>query len=365
MVRYICFLSIFVVFSTIASAQNSSSALLKYTLADLDGASTASSSTPSTPAAEPAVSDGIIQQLLSKAGKKEQKIIKQIIEIGQERKILNLDKIERKLGQINVAGLINLYQNLKSLKIKKFDLNRLDEIKATLSSIDSALKQLKDSPKEYGDLSFFAGLTRDQLANVAASPLEKKSLRASALSNYNDTLKSLATAEDKASKEKVADAKERIVTLEMPFGNLVPIAPKKGSGKVFITSDYGMRIHPVKKTRRFHSGVDLAGWKCKGWKVFAIGSGRVVKSGWETGYGYVVIVSHEIEGKQYYSRYAHLLKKDRLKNGALVKHKDVVGYCNNSGISTGSHLHFEVREGSYSGQTLDPKEYLPEIKVLK
>lgn len=365
MARYLCLISFFVALAAIASAQNYSSALLKYSLADLEGTSTLKSPAPSTSAAEKSGADGLIQQLLGKAGKKEQKIIKQILEIGQERKILNLEKIERKLGKINVAGLVNLYQNLKALKSKKFDLNRLDDIKATLSSLDSALKQVKDSPREFGDLSFFAGLTRDQLANVAASPIEKQSLRASALGNYNDTLKNLAAADDRASQEKVADAKERIVSLETPFGNLVPIAPKKGAGKVFITSDYGMRIHPVKKTRRFHSGVDLAGWKCKGWKVFSIGPGRVVKSGWETGYGYVVIVSHEIEGKQYFSRYAHLLKKDRLKNGTLVKHKDVVGYCNNSGISTGSHLHFEVREGSYSGKTMDPKDYLPEIQILK
>lgn len=368
MTRFCYLLLFFLTFSVIVSAQNVDSVLLQYKISDLDGSGAAAPAGPTISTSTPerqSGAKGIIEQLLGKAGQKEQKIIKQILEIGQERKILDLQKIEQKLSKVNVAGLVNLYHNLKSLKVKKFDLNRLDEIKMALADIDVTLKQLKDSPKEYGDLSFFAGLTRDQLANAAVLPAEKQSLRASALNNYNETIRNLAGTQDKASQEKIADAKERIVTLATPFGEVVPIAPKKGAGKVFITSDYGMRTHPVKKTRRFHSGIDLAGWKCKGWKVFSIGPGRVVKSGWETGYGYVVIVSHDVEGQQYYSRYAHLLKKDRLKNGTLVKQKDIVGYCNNSGISTGSHLHFEVREGSYSGQTLDPKEYLPEIQILK
>ncbi len=347
-------------------AQNIDSALLKYDPADLDKiAESSSRSLPSSQIDKKPEAQDILRKLIGKAGRKEQKILNQLLAIGEEKKIIDLQKIDKKLGKINIAGLVNLYHNLKALRIKKLDISRLDEIKGMLANIDNSLKQLKDSPKEYGDLSFYAGLTRDQLANVTENPIEKQNLRLNALNNYNETIKSLAESTDKGSKEKVADASERVITLQTTFGEIVPIAPKKGSGKVFITSDYGMRVHPVKKTRRFHSGVDLAGWKCKGWKVLAIGSGRVVKSGWETGYGYVVIVSHEIDGRQYFSRYAHLLKKDRLKTGSLVKANDVVGYCNNSGISTGSHLHFEVRESSYSGKTLDPKNYLPEIANLK
>lgn len=349
-------------------------AILKYEISDLDGTeagqpipatSSQDKSTDQTePASQPTGAD-ILSLLLSKAGKKEKKIIDQILVIGQEKKLFNLEKLEKKLGSINLPAILNLYNNLKALKIKKLDLNKLDEIKETLASIDNALKQVKNSPTDFGNLSFFAGMTRDQLANHATTLAEKSSLRFSALENYNDTIKNLAPEKSVASQEKVEDAKERIAIIENPFGNVIPIAPEKGKGQTFITSDYGMRIHPVKKTRRFHAGVDLAGWKCKGWKVMSIGPGRVVKSSWETGYGYVVIVSHDVEGKQYFSRYAHLKKDGRLKNGTVVKQNEMVGYCNNSGISTGSHLHFEVREESFSGQTLDPKAYLPQITVLK
>lgn len=360
--------------SVIAFAQNPEfeNSILRYNISDLDGGSSVQIETQDTtqPGQQPTqpaqpIALDLISQLLSNVGKKEKKIINQLLIVGKEKKLFDMEKLEKKLGKINIPAIMNLYSNLKALKIKKFDLNKLGEIKGMLANIDSALKQAKGSPIDYGNLSFFAGLTRDQLANYAPTNLEKSQLRFSAVNNYNDTIKNLAKQKDVASKEKVDDAKERVVTLKTPFGNVIPISSKRGTGKIFITSDYGMRVHPVKKTRRFHSGVDLAGWKCKGWKVVNIGPGRVVKSGWESGYGYVVIISHEIEGKQYYSRYAHLKKSKRLKNGKIVKRGDTVGYCNNSGISTGSHLHFEVREESFSGKTMDPKTYLPTIKILK
>lgn len=145
----------------------------------------------------------------------------------------------------------------------------------------------------------------------------------------------------------------------------MPLAPESGKGKVVMTSDYGLRVHPVSKVKRFHSGVDLAGWKCDGWTVMAIGPGRVVKSGWEGGYGYAVVVSHDLDGGALYTRYAHLGKAGRIATGVVVKPGDKVGNCNNSGVSTGSHLHFEVRKDSASGPTTDPKSYLPAVEMLK
>jgi len=65
-----------------------------------------------------------------------------------------------------------------------------------------------------------------------------------------------------------------------------------------------------------------------------------------------------------FTRYAHLQKKSRLPVGRLVKSGDLLGYCNNTGVSTGAHLHFEVREASASGETLDPKGFLPQIDNL-
>jgi len=116
-----------------------------------------------------------------------------------------------------------------------------------------------------------------------------------------------------------------------------------------------MRVHPVSKKKRFHSGVDLAGWKCDGWKVMTVGSGRVVKSGWEGGYGYAIVVAHDLDGRLLFTRYAHLHKSGLYPVGTIVKTGERVGYCNNTGVSTGSHLHFEVRR---NGNVRNPFRYL-------
>lgn len=329
------------------------------------GGITESSGLPVGQIATPSyVPDALLESLIEKLGRKEKKIVRQILKVGVENKLIDLEKIERKLGQINMPAIMALYSDLRSLKINDFDLNKLEKIRGTLADIDAALKKADLKGPDFGRLSFFAGMARDRLAAVAATPAEKGTLRASAMQNYNDTIRALSADSAPASQEKVADAEERIETLRSPFGGIVPISPKKGKGVAVISSDYGTRVHPVKKTRRFHSGVDLAGWKCNGWKVLAVGAGRVVKSGWESGYGYSVVVSHEVEGQQLFSRYAHLMKSSRLAVGKLVKAGDLVGYCNNSGISTGAHLHFEVRNGSPNGDTHDPKTYLPEISQL-
>ncbi|MDD3148500.1 MAG: M23 family metallopeptidase [Candidatus Riflebacteria bacterium] len=306
----------------------------------------------------------LVESLLDKMGKKEQKIVRQVLQTGIDRKIINIKRIEKRLGQINLPAIMGLYSDLRALKITKASLKNVENIQKTLTSIDAALKKADLRSSESGKLSFFAGLARDRLANVAASPAEKEKLRAAAIENYNETVEKLAEDTTYSSKEKVSDSLERLETLRNPFGNLIPVGPVKGSAEVVITSDYGSRIHPVKKTRRFHSGIDLAGWKCNGWKVLAIGSGRVIKSGWESGYGYSVVVAHEVDGQQLFTRYAHLMKKNRLPTGMLVKTGDQVGICNNSGISTGAHLHFEVREDSASGVTRDPKDFLPPLGKL-
>jgi murein DD-endopeptidase MepM/ murein hydrolase activator NlpD len=309
-------------------------------------------------------SDSIFENLIKLAGKKEQKVIKQILDLDKKVNFINVKSIEKKLGKVNVPALVNLFNGVKNLKIKGFDLSQINELKGSLSQIENLIKQYKNSPKEVGKLSFFAGLAKEQLGNVEANPVAKSSFRASAIQSYKNSMANLKKLPDQPSQDASKDAEERIESLQNPFGEVIPLTGKKGPKKVLLTSDYGTRIHPVKKTKRFHAGVDLAGWKCKGWKVVAIGPGRVIKSGWETGYGYLVVLSHEVDGKQYFSKYAHLKKSGRIATGKVVKPGQLLGYCNNSGISTGSHLHFEVRKDASRGETLDPKDYLPEVEPI-
>ena len=116
-----------------------------------------------------------------------------------------------------------------------------------------------------------------------------------------------------------------------------------------LTSSYGYRIHPKRKKRHFHSGIDLAAKK--GTPISCAAAGRVVFAGWKTGYGYVVMVDH---GKGYETLYAHCSKL-AVTTGQTVSTGKIVAYVGRTGVATGPHLHFEVRK---NGVYRNPLKYL-------
>jgi murein DD-endopeptidase MepM/ murein hydrolase activator NlpD len=117
-----------------------------------------------------------------------------------------------------------------------------------------------------------------------------------------------------------------------------------------ITSNFGWRVHPIKKTRLFHNGLDIA--VPSGTRVKAAAGGKVVHSGWMNGFGYTVIIDH---GRGIETLYAHNSKVSVAK-GSMVNKGQVVALSGNTGLSTGPHLHFGVLQNE---KPLNPKNYLP------
>ena len=113
-----------------------------------------------------------------------------------------------------------------------------------------------------------------------------------------------------------------------------------------LTSTFGYRIHPKRKTKHFHSGIDLAAKS--GTAIGCAGAGKVVFAGWKNGYGYVVMVDH---GKGYETLYAHCSKL-AVSVGQTVTKGQNIGFMGSSGSSTGTHLHFEIRDEN--GTRLNP-----------
>lgn len=112
-----------------------------------------------------------------------------------------------------------------------------------------------------------------------------------------------------------------------------------------LTSNFGMRSHPILGTMRGHSGVDLAA--PVGSPVFATGPGMVISAGWNGGYGLFVAIDH---GGGTQSRYGHLSSLS-VANGQMVPAGTVIGYVGATGQATGPHLHYEIRIG---GAPVDP-----------
>jgi murein DD-endopeptidase MepM/ murein hydrolase activator NlpD len=115
-----------------------------------------------------------------------------------------------------------------------------------------------------------------------------------------------------------------------------------------ISSDFRIRRHPVYKTRKFHAGIDIA--KAKGTPVYATGNGVVIRKGYNSGYGNYIEIQH---AGGFRSFYAHL-SKAMVNMGDSVSITGQIACVGNTGVTTGYHLHYEVRKDK---RFLNPVEW--------
>ncbi len=117
------------------------------------------------------------------------------------------------------------------------------------------------------------------------------------------------------------------------------IQPISDKYKRRISAFYGYRIHPIYKTKIFHEGIDFSA--PVGTDVYASGDGVVVQATRSNyGYGNIIKIDH---GFGYMTVYAHLDKID-VRKGQKIKRGQIIGLVGNTGLSTGPHLHYEVRK---------------------
>lgn len=138
---------------------------------------------------------------------------------------------------------------------------------------------------------------------------------------------------------------EQIKVPRLSSGSLQFIRPAKGR----LSSPFGMRIHPVTRKKKMHNGIDIAA--PIGTPILAAEAGVVTTASNLRGYGLVVYVQHNDE---YETRYAHCSKfhvgvGDRVTKGQLIAE------IGNTGLSTGPHLHFEIR---INGKPVNPSSYV-------
>jgi murein DD-endopeptidase MepM/ murein hydrolase activator NlpD len=132
--------------------------------------------------------------------------------------------------------------------------------------------------------------------------------------------------------------------------------PLQGGGN--LRSRFGYRVHPIFKTRKLHTGVDLAAKT--GTPIYAAGDGVIEKAGWSSGYGRYTVIRH-VNGFE--TGYGHQTRfAEGIKAGVRVKQGQLIGYVGSTGNSTGPHLHFEIK---VNGRFVDPLSVkLPRDKSL-
>lgn len=119
-------------------------------------------------------------------------------------------------------------------------------------------------------------------------------------------------------------------------------------GHYSISSPYGYRQHPILGYAKFHSGIDIPA--PSGTPIVAAKSGTVIMSQLMSGYGNVIMVDHG----ETVTVYAHCSALNK-SIGDSVSAGDVVAFVGSTGLSTGPHLHFEVR---VNGSTVNPLGYV-------
>ena len=297
----------------------------------------------------------------------ETKISKLQTEISHKEKLIEEDKRLILENKKNIAQTLNLAYRISQISplellfsgnsssttddkiaylsyIASSNKSALDVLNAKVAELKSEEESLVTARK---NLSEFLSEKKQQeqvlteeidLKNQLLSTLKEKKL------TYI-TQKNMLEAEIKLEQEKIQklieEARNKNITLK---GGLS--WPVRGP----ITSPFGWRINPIWHSREFHPGIDIA--VATGTPVHAAADGVVTYAGWLTGYGNVVIIYH---GSDISTLYAHL-ERYIVKKGEKVKRGQIIAYSDNTGWSTGPHLHFGVYLGD---KPVNPMNYLP------
>ena len=271
------------------------------------------------------------------------------IEVG--KRLREIYKGER----ISFLNILFMAENMNSM---------LDKIYYQERITDQDAKQLKNLKKQIGILSAYTTQIEEQKQNVLytmARIQSKKDKIAQDIYTSQYLIKKLQTdrrtyeraenelARQSAQLEKMLRSNAKNVKEGERFTTTSDfIMPAYGP----VTSPFGWRTHPIFKTRKFHSGVDLG--VPMGTAIKCSNSGVVTFVGWYGGYGKVVIVDHGIyKGKPLSTLYAHLSSYS-VSKGQKVSRGQVIARSGSTGYSTGPHLHFEVR---VNGKPVSPFSY--------
>ena len=241
-------------------------------------------------------------------------------------------------------------------KLAEYDTKLIDKLELEKQNVEIAKNKLEQQKAEVKITKAKAEQAAVVLQNTRAV-LEEK------VNNLNENERSLQD-EISAFKKQEAEIEARIqevisasgdYDIQYTGGKMIwPIA----KGGTYITSAYGNREHPVQGIIKFHSGIDIgnAGF---GAPIVAAADGVVILASPNGGYGNCVMIKH---GDGLVTLYGHG-QKILTQVGTEVKQGDVIMEVGSTGVSTGPHLHFEVR---VNGACVNPLTYLrPEGNTIE
>jgi len=226
-------------------------------------------------------------------------------------------------------------------KIMNYDVDLLKNMKQHRDNIAQKKSQLQNELDAKEKLKQQIGDKKEKVETAKADRTSLLNELIKDLKEYN-RLEDQLLKDSKELEKKIIAAQSSGKYTQGKIGWPVPSSTR-------ITSPYGYRIHPILKTKKLHTGIDIGA--STGAAVIAGNAGTVLFAGYYGGYGYTVIIDH---GGQISTLYAHNSKL-LVQEGDKVTRGQNIAKIGSTGLSTGPHLHFEVR---INGQHTNPMNYL-------
>ncbi len=251
--------------------------------------------------------------------------------------------LEIVLGAKNISDFFATYYIVSELTSYDVDLlefveNKKDEIEQKKKKVDDQRQNLVNQKRTIAKTEIALSNTRVLRQNYISQLSQEEQELQAKIDEYNAQINSIET--EIRSLVKIVNFGEDYSGGTMQW----PIA-----GHYTITSNYGMRVHPITGVYKLHTGVDISA--TLGTEFRAIANGVVVKAGYNSAYGNMVIIDH---GGGVQTLYAH--GSEIVANlGQIVNAGDVVLKVGSTGYSTGPHAHFEVR---INGSPANPLDYV-------
>ncbi len=265
------------------------------------------------------------------------------------------DVMGSRLNVMYKNGTIGYAEVLLSSKSITELLTNLDMVKKIVNHDVELLKDMKEQRDIIEEQKISLENQKRQLVNLKSSVEQKK--KTLVVSRGEQERLRADLAQDKVALEKMLDqTKKEADEISNKIRSLQSNGAYVGGqlqwpvpGYSTVSSPFGNRIHPILKTKKFHSGIDIPA--PSGRDVVAAGDGKVVSSSNLGSYGKAVIIDHGGGIMTLYAHNSSLL----VQNGQTVTKGQKIALIGSTGLSTGPHLHFEVRK---DGQYTNPIPYV-------
>lgn len=266
--------------------------------------------------------------------------------------VARLKFMQRQRGSYGLAVLLQskdlndfLDRRYQLRQVYKADQQILVRLKTEADTINQKRRQVESQKNE------IALLTQQLLAQKSEFEQEAQSQK-TMINRLRVDREALEAAEEQLAK----DSDNIAILIQKRLGVVNPgLNWRRGKGILsypsdgILTSGFGYRIHPILGYARFHSGLDFGA--DYGAPIRAAAPGKVLFAGWYGGYGQTIILDH---GNNVTTLYGHT-SEIFVSEGQTIQRGQTIGAVGSTGLSTGPHLHFEVR---LSSEPVDPTEYL-------